>query len=218
MKCTDCSRVMKPVVAVDIDGTLGNYHGHLYDFVLSYFGLGYGRETLWDGTGNYEDWIGITQEQYREAKLAFRQGGMKRTMHCYDGAPQIVKNFRSAGAEVWITTTRPWNRLDSVDPDTREWLRRNNIEFDHLLYGDEKYQDLVNIVGQYRICAVVDDLPEQFDIARNLSLPVIQRENYHNSGPGLNRIPRGKLVTVHDWVINQIDNWYKENGRDDDKR
>lgn len=158
MLCTECSEVVKPIVCLDIDGTLGEYHRHLLEFMHKYFG--HSLQTGWTGAGNWEDYLGLTQEQYREAKLAFRQGGMKRTMPLIPGADSLPRVAKALGAEVWITTTRPWMRLDSVDPDTREWLRRNGIEYDHLLYDEHKYPRLAEIVDAERVVFVLDDLPE----------------------------------------------------------
>lgn len=163
MKCTNCGRLIVPVVALDIDGVLGEYHDHLLHFMDAYFGRRMPRG--WNGTGDWEDFLNLSQAEYREAKLAFRQGGMKRTMPVRDGAFELAFLATQHGAEVWITTTRPWNRLDSVDPDTREWLRRNNIYYDHLLYDDNKYVRLAQIVGCERVAFVLDDLPEMWQEA-----------------------------------------------------
>jgi 5'(3')-deoxyribonucleotidase len=148
------------VVAIDIDGVLAEYHEHLLTFMDGYFGRTMQRG--WNGSGDWEDYLNLDSKSYREAKLAFRQGGMKRTMPNMPGAFSIVYMAVARGAEVWITTTRPWNRLDSVDPDTQEWLRRNHIDYSHLLYDDHKYTRLAQIVQPDRVVFVLDDLPEQW--------------------------------------------------------
>ena len=91
--------------------------------------------------------MGVTLRDYRECKLAYRQGGLKRFMPCYPGASELATALRRRGAEVWICTTRPYLRLDSIDPDTREWLRRNKIKYDAILYGDDKYRELKRQAG-----------------------------------------------------------------------
>lgn len=191
MLCSECSRPVKPVVAVDIDGTLGNYHQAFTDFAERYVGRVLPYD--YDGVGNFEDFLGLTQVEYRAAKLAYRQGGSKRWMEPYPYAAMFVNELRRAGAEVYIATTRPWQRLDNIDPDTQEWLRRNQMEVDGLLFGDDKYDQLVSIVEKERIIAVVDDLPEQFDHAVSLGLPAFQVERQHNSGVGCERHPRRTL-------------------------
>lgn len=213
MYCSNCSRLVKPVVSWDIDGTLANYHDHLLRFVCRYWNIRtHYSVSTWSGAGNFEDYIGITQEQYREAKLAFRQGGMKRTMPLYKGAREALEQTQRLGAEVWLCTTRPWQRLDNVDPDTKWWLEINRMPFDGLLYGETKYQDLCSAVDHRRVVAVIDDLPEQCDAAADLGLPVMQRANTHNGAPGQQRSPRGNLEECALWAADNILKWNKDNG------
>lgn len=101
-------------------------------------------------------------------------------MPCYEGSSDAVRAIRKAGAEVWICTTRPYLRLDNIDPDTRHWLRRNGIQYDGVIFGSTKYNVLRRIVGADRIVAVFDDLPEQYDRARNIGLPAMLRDQPYN--------------------------------------
>jgi hypothetical protein len=160
-----------PIVAVDIDGTISEYHNHLAAHVQRYFNLSERPWGQWNGVGNFEDWLGVTREQYREAKLAFRQGGFKRWAPVMPGVPELsntLEAMRTRGmVEVWITTTRPWNRLDSTDPDTRAWLDLNFPVYDHLLYHDNKYQELHRILdgASDRVIVVLEDLPPMYEEA-----------------------------------------------------
>ena len=169
-----------PIVAVDIDGTLGAYHQHFRQFAQ----LWTGRTLRWDWDpafeGSFSRALHMSKAQYRQCKLAFRQGGLKRAMPPFEDIRELTVHLRKAGAQVWICTTRPYNRFDSVDPDTRHWLRRNKLQWDGLLYGDTKYKDLVKIVGRDRVVAVYDDLPEQHEIAASLGLPAVMRCQEHN--------------------------------------
>ena len=161
------SRADAPVVAIDIDGTMGNYHAHFLWFATHWFGREFPHPEEVNPGIRLSTFMGITHREYRECKLAYRQGGLKRFMPAYPGADRLTRRIRKARAQVWICTTRPYLRLDNIDPDTREWLRRNNIQYDAVIWEgiDEedptKYADLVNQVGTDRIVAVVEDLPEQ---------------------------------------------------------
>lgn len=160
----------RPIVALDIDGTLAYWHEHLLWFAGHY--LGRELPDRYMGKQPFFREMGISKRTYREVKLAFRQSGLKRSMPIRDGAPSLPRALRGAGAEVWLCTTRPYLRLDNIDPDTREFLRRNGIKFDGVLFGEHKYSDLVKVVGKDRIVAVLDDLPEQCHRAASLGLPV----------------------------------------------
>jgi hypothetical protein len=171
----------KPVVALDIDGTLGMYHLHFEEFAEKYIG-----RPIWadwkDKRGEFSDALGLEKELYRQIKLAYRQGGQKRTMPAFPHTAELVAAIREAGAEVWCCTTRPWQRLDNIDPDTREWFRRAGVEFDGVIFGENKYQELANIVGTERVAAILEDEPEQYVIACNLfgnKVPIL-RFGAHN--------------------------------------
>lgn len=93
----------------------------------------------------------------------------------------MSKLIRKNHCQVWICTTRPYLRLDNIDPDTRHWLRRNGIQYDGVLFGDHKYRDLKHIVGD-RVLFVVDDLPEMLNQAIDLGMRTVLRRQPYNAG------------------------------------
>jgi hypothetical protein len=198
--------VLRPIVALDIDGTMAIYHAWFLWFAALYtgkeFGVGY------DGTVPLHRFMGVSKERYRQIKLAYRQGGMKRSMPMYDGAADLARDVRAAGAEVWVCTTRPYLRLDNIDPDTRHWLRRNRIQYDGVLFGERKYQDLCALVGSARVVAVLDDLPEQVVAARAWELPAWLVERTHNRGTGLPTLP--SLSAAREEFLGSITRWKEE--------
>lgn len=159
-----------PVVALDIDGTSGDYHGHFTRFAAQWVGRDMPDPSLnTEGVPLYK-WLGMSKATYRQCKLAYRQGGMKRSMPVTPGMPELTAYMRSKGAQVWICTTRPYLRLDNIDPDTRHWLRRNKMQHDGVLFGQHKYRDLARTVGRERVLFVVDDLPEMIEQALGLNM------------------------------------------------
>lgn len=183
MLCSNCRNPAKPVVALDIDGTLANYHRHFLNFAQDWLGEYVSKS--YTGKESLADHIGVDKRTYREIKLAYRQGGMKRSMPIFYGADSIPYALRNNGAEVWLTTTRPYLRLDNIDPDTREWCRRKNIEFDGLIYDEAKYERLAEIVGTERIVAVLDDEFDNCFAAMTLGiLPLWMRTQYNQDVQG----------------------------------
>lgn len=171
MLCTSCSSPVTPIVSFDIDGTMGRYHEHLCHFAATY--LGYATwDVDYDGQEPFRDWFcdefKVDLRTFRDIKLAYRQGGMKRSMPVRDWARVACNLARDWNAEVWVTTTRPYMRLDNVDPDTRFWLKRHGIKYDHLIYGEHKYEDLRHQVDPSRVAFVLDDLAEQISQATRL--------------------------------------------------
>lgn len=164
MLCSRCSEPITPVVAIDIDGTLGDYYSHISSFAEDYLNCSANGVPEYHGGEPHREWFcrtfGVDATKFREVKLAYRQGGLKRTMPVYPGASELTHSLRAAGAEVWLTTSRPWERYDRIDPDTREWVRRNDIEFDGLIYDEDKMVQLSRHVEKERVICVLDDLKE----------------------------------------------------------
>jgi len=169
-----------PVVAVDIDGTLGDYHGHFLRFAQEWYGRPMpSPETINPGLPLHK-FMRTSKATYRQCKLAYRQGGLERSMPAYPGASELTLHLRRSGVELWLCTTRPYLRLDQVSIDTRHWIKRNHIQYDALIYGETKYRDLARIVGASRVAAVIDDLPPMIEQAESLGMWTIVRDQPYN--------------------------------------
>lgn len=205
----------KVIVALDIDGTLGDYHGHFLKFAEDWIGRPMPAPGRINPGLRLHRFMGVPLRTYRECKLAYRQGGLKRSMPVYDGAAELTQGIRKLGGEVWLCTTRPYLRLDNIDPDTREWLRRNDIEYDALLFDpaegvgrrSNKYKELKRQAG-HRVGAVFDDLPEMCFAARAAGLdPVyIRTQPYNHYLDWPNRVKS----CHHIWKVVQEDFGYWE--------
>jgi hypothetical protein len=203
-----------PVVALDIDGTLGDYHGHFISFAAGWVGRTMPNPEDINPGDPLHRHLGMSKSTYRQCKLAYRQGGLKRSMPCYPGARQLTVEARRAGAQVWICTTRPYLRLDSIDPDTRHWLRRNRIQYDGVLLGEHKYRQLVRQVAVDRIVFVLDDLNEMCAQAVTLGISPVYLRNQPYNTYSLNRYPRVYDLDQAGRIISkELDNWRKSNGK-----
>ena len=170
-----------PVVALDIDGTLGAYHTHFTKFAEAWVGKEMPPADQMTGGVPFHKHLGISRATYRRVKLAYRQGGMKRSMPVYPHAGELTRMVRKAGCQVWICTTRPYLSLDNIEPDTRHWLKdRAHIQFDNVLFGEHKYRDLKRAVGLERVVMVVDDLPAMADQAIDLGMRAYLRTTVYN--------------------------------------
>lgn len=170
-----------PVMALDIDGTSGDHHGHFTRFAEQWTGKPMPPVDEFTGGVHFSKHLGISRQTYNQIKLAYRQGGMKRSMPAYEGIGEFTKYVRTRGVQVWICTTRPYLRLDNIDPDTRHWLKRNGLQHDAVLYGQHKYRDLVKSVGKDRVVIVFDDLPKMIEQAMSMGLPTCLRLQPYNT-------------------------------------
>lgn len=219
MLCSRCSEVIKPVVALDIDGTLGDWHTGFLDFADIW--LGCLREVHYDGSEPFREWFkdafGVDDSTFRTIKLAYRQSGLKRVMSADPHARTLVTSLRGIGAEVWLTTTRPHDRFDRIDPDTREWLRRNEIPFDGLIYDDRKMQVLAERVDPERVCFVLDDLVPTLEFAQELfpnAGTVLRLTTYNGNGPHW-MLMTSSLLDARAMATAHIQDWAARHAFDD---
>jgi hypothetical protein len=103
--CSNCGRDVKPVVALDIDGTLADYHGDFEAFAARWLGRP-PSGVLYRGHCEYWEWFtavfDVDRTTFRAIKLAYRQGGGKRTMPLYNKARELAFYVRERGAELWL--------------------------------------------------------------------------------------------------------------------
>jgi hypothetical protein len=187
----------RPVVALDIDGTLGDYHKHFTWFAEQWTGRKMpDPDEINPGVALHKH-LGMGKALYRECKLAYRRGGLKRFMPCYEGSAELTRHIRASGAAVWICTTRPYLRFDGIDPDTRHWLRRNKIQWDGVLFGERKFRELLQAVDHGRIILAVDDLPAMCCQAHDLGLPWLLRDQPYNQHWSPTELPEGWPYRAH---------------------
>lgn len=210
----------KPVVALDIDGTLGDYHRHFLWFAEKWLDTPMPPADEVNPGMRLSEFMGIPHHVYQNCKLAYRQGGLKRFMPVYPHAHELTRNIRTNGAEVWLCTTRPYLRLDNIDPDTREWLRRNKITYDAVIFESledgllsSKYDDLVRQVGVDRIVAAVDDLPEQVNTAIHAGIKkVYVRDQPYNRDPAITAQRVASLEELDMCIRHDIADWRNQHG------
>jgi hypothetical protein len=164
--------VNRPVFGLDIDGTLLDYHGHFIAFARQYFGKEI--SSAYDARMPFHKHIGVSKVMYRQCKLAYRRGELKRSLPLlpvpYPNARTLTKTLRQWGCDVWLCTTRPYLSHDEVDSATRHNLRRNGVLYNGIIWGQHKYRELVSAVGKGRIVGVLDDVPDMCRQAERLGL------------------------------------------------
>lgn len=194
-----------PIVALDLDGTLGDYHRHFERFAQMWTG----RDIVWDAeiNGTFYRQLGMSKAVYRQCKLAYRMGGMKRSIPMFEGAADLSRAVRGAGVAIAACTTRPYLAMSTIDLDTQHWLRRNAIKVDHILYGEHKYRDLVKSVGRSRVVCALDDDLSQLGVAERLGVVPIMRRNEANMNyqPNQNQAFVWDLQEATEMILGLID-------------
>jgi phosphoglycolate phosphatase-like HAD superfamily hydrolase len=217
---------VKPVVALDIDGTLVDYHSHFESFAAQYFGFAKSPKAVmggYDARLPFHKYLGVSKTAYRKCKLAYRRGELKRSVPLLPRplpqAPELTRVLRRWGVDVWLCTTRPYLSHSEVDDATRHNLRRHGIQYQGIIWGEHKYRELVRTVGGDRVAAVLDDLPEMCRQADGLGLSTGFALRPHNVRQYATLgWPSGwpwLALENHDdtlaWLREQLDKWKADN-------
>jgi len=205
-----------PVIGLDIDGSLADYHGHFLRFAAGWLGREMPPPTKINPGVPLHKFMGVSKTTYRKIKLAYRQGGLKRSLPAYSGADDLSRTLRSWGAEVVICTSRPYLQLGPVDPDTRHWLLRNRVQHDNLIWGERKYIDLVRLYGGERIVGVLDDLPRMIEQAEGLGLSALMMNQPYNVGlhRPFDHIHRVQTLQQAETIFyGLLEKWHAERGK-----
>lgn len=204
-----------PVIGLDIDGSLADYHRHFLTFASGWLGREMPEPTRINPGVPLYKFMGVSKATYRKIKLAYRQGGLKRSLPAYPGVDRLTRSLRGWGAEVVICTSRPYLQMGPVDPDTRHWLRRNRAQHDNLIWGERKYIDLVRLYGGERIVGILDDLPRMIEQAEGLGLTALmmnQPYNFrmHRPEDHVHRV--STMLEAETIFYGLLEEWYAERG------
>lgn len=217
MRCTECSKSIRPIVAVDIDGTTADYHFSFFKFAAEWMGrpalTGLEWAQDYHGDRDIATHMGIDKRLYREIKLAYRQGGMKRSLNPMPGASELFCYLADQGIEIWITTTRPYLQFGNIDGDTREWLRRHDFPYDHILFDDHKYRRLSELVEPARVVAVLEDQCLDWYEANGAGLnPLLVRSRYNWQADNMPALCVEGLAGALQAVQYNLEQWRSKNG------
>lgn len=202
------SEVMRPIFGLDIDGSLGAYHEHFWSFAVAWTGRNLPHPSEFRGDTSFATFLGLSKATYRKIKLAYRRGGLKRSMPAFDGASLLTRVLRDRGAIVVLCTTRPYLSLEGVDEDTRHWARRNSISHDFIIWGEWKYRDLARFGD--RVVAIMDDEPLLLAQAKDAGLYTVgHRRSYNGSAEVDEWASVGR--DAESVLLNRLGLWEEEN-------
>jgi len=138
------------VCAIDLDDTLAcsdEYFTFLYNKkTSSYF-------------KNRED---IKQKidtlEYEEFKRWYRESGEKANISVKKGAKELTEYLKSLGYKIVIISARPNDVYNRIFPDTLEWLKKNEIQYDAIYFEKDKHLKILKHLPQ--LSFIIEDNEE----------------------------------------------------------
>lgn len=131
----------------DIDGVLNYYPQCYIDFVNKELGLK--LETL--------DVIKtvLSQKDYKALKYKYRTCGIKEELKVRQSAKDLMYKLKQMGYYIIVLSSRPVDKINALIMQTTNWLKDNGIDYDYLMFGENKHLDIIQKFGNVEF--VVED-------------------------------------------------------------
>jgi len=128
----------KKVCYLDIDGVLNNYPKCWLDFLQGKL-LSDDSRTQYIIKDLRRAKHNIPYQIYKDLKWEYRESGYKTTIPTTPMAPEITYDLHQMGYHIVIITARPVKEHPSLFKQTVDWLQKNSIEFDDLIFDEDKH-------------------------------------------------------------------------------
>lgn len=164
-----------PIVGVDIDGVLADYYYDYPRFVEEFLG----DSQMIDISGSefpHSDvnkfFTGYDKEQLMKCKDAYRQSERKANMPVCEYAKEFLGELKARGYRIVLLTARPIDKYQMILANTIEWLEKNELPYDCVLWGEKKEERLIEEFGDTgMIKFFVDDIAKNANAIADLGIP-----------------------------------------------
>ena len=149
------------LVCVDIDGVLCNFIQTWSDFLVM-------NGALMDPIVShiYSDLSEYLpqpiKKEYSNLKAEYRESGIKRNAAVFPGAKEFLHRLRQK-YKVVLVTARPAHKHRRIFADTVEWLESNGLEYDALIFEENKREWVLSHSENISFC-VEDDVRQTEDL------------------------------------------------------
>lgn len=159
-------------VLIDIDGVLSDYPRCFYEavsrsshFVNSYHYCG--------DAATAAEWLReLPVDKYEEVKRWYRQSGAKADLPVLAGACEMLTRIRERGVKIVLLTNRPYAEHFRIYPDTLEWLAKNNLPYDAIIWAKDKGFEAVKNFSN--VLWAVDDQADNIEKLRAAGIQCIK--------------------------------------------
>lgn len=185
------------VCAIDLDDTLADSSEY---FIEVYSKLN-GNIKVFKNRAELKERLSALE--YEEYKRWYRESGEKINIPVKKGAKELCDNLKKAGYKIVIISARPYEKHNRIFPDTLQWLKENEIQYDAIYFERDKHikilKELPNldfIIEDNPICA--KEISEQ-----GYKVYLLTNESEELSETSLRKNLQGRNI-VHIKNLNEI--------------
>lgn len=176
------------VVGVDIDGVLADYPDCFIDYVNDKVGTDFKAEDL-DQYNLYEAITDIPTEVMKGLKHEFRKSGELKKVGVLPGAKEFLQSLKNKGYKIVLLSARPYKEYRRIFADTKEWLDKNGLVYDAILWDEDKLNRLIREFGENNVSFFVEDnLKNANSISKSTKVYLLNKS--YNQGKTENNIYR----------------------------
>jgi uncharacterized HAD superfamily protein len=157
----------------DIDGVLNYYPECFIEYINECTGE------------NFSDLSQMKHElsyaRYKSLKFDYRASGYKENLAARPEAFNTLLELKSRGYYIIILSSRPIKEHNSLIMQTTNWLRKNGLIYDYLMFEEEKHLEVIQKFGNVEF-VVEDNRFYANNIAKYSGVKVFLVDNKYNQG------------------------------------
>lgn len=144
------------IAGVDIDGVLAAYPEHFVNFINKRMGTDYKVSEIKEYNMK-KAFKELPDGVIGELKDEFRQSGEKRYIPVLPGAKKFLEILHRKGFKIVLLSARPYKKYKRIFADTQEWLDKNDLIHDAILWDEDKCNRLIREFGKDNVSFFVED-------------------------------------------------------------
>lgn len=160
------------ICSLDIDGILNYYPEPWVNFLNSklctnFSSLNEAKDT-------------VPYQVYKNIKYEYRESGVKATLQIRPEAVELTRVLKASGFLILIITSRPFSEHKSLHKQTTDWLANNGIQYDGIVFGLDKYIEVLQKAPNLRFLA--DDHRYYCNLVSRWGYQTYLLDNPYNQG------------------------------------
>ncbi len=192
-------------IGIDIDGVLTDEYSFVLDYGTKYFSEKKIKYNLHNDIYDSENIFEVTEKQYDEFwdKYIFYYS---KNIPIRPFASEVIKSLKSAGNDIYIITSRSFTTYENkykakMQNIVKEWLDKNNVVYDELIFSRNKS----DICKEKNIDIMIEDKPENISLISKDRLVICYDHPYNNKLTNENIIRCYSWFDIYDKIIHFSD-------------
>ena len=180
-------------IGIDIDGVLTDEYSFVLDYGTKYFSEKKIKYNLHNDIYDSENIFEVTEKQYDEFwdKYIFYYS---KNIPIRPFASEVIKSLKSAGNDIYIITSRSFTTYENkykakMQNIVKEWLDKNNVVYDELIFSRNK----ANICKEKNIDIMIEDKPENILLISKDRLVICYDHPYNN------KLTNSNIIRCYSW-------------------